>query len=77
MFDPLFWKDAVERAVRAAAAAVLSLLGTSATGLLDVDPKAAASVAGLAAVVSLLTSVVASGVGTKGTAALVRSKDDA
>lgn len=34
------------RHIRAAAAAVLGLLGTGATGLLDVDPKAAASVAG-------------------------------
>ena len=77
MFTPEFLKDAVERALRTAAQALIAFFGADVTGVLAVDWKAAFSVAAGAAVVSLLTSVVASGVGTKGTAALVRSKGDA
>lgn len=75
MFNPEFWKDAFERALRTAAQALIGILGAGATGLLDVDYVAAGSAAGLAALLSLLTSVVASGVGTKGTAGLVSRKD--
>jgi Putative lactococcus lactis phage r1t holin len=68
--------DAIERAVRAAANAVLAPLGVSATPLIGFDWQVAASVAGGAALASLLTSVVAPGVGTKGTAALVSLSND-
>ncbi|MGH3388940.1 MAG: holin [Actinomadura sp.] len=71
MFTANFWRDAIERAIRTAAQALIGILGAGATGLLDIDWPAALSAAGLAALLSLLTSIVASGVGTKGTAALV------
>jgi hypothetical protein len=45
------------------------------TGFLDVDWLQAGSVAGLAAVASILMSIVATGVGDKGTASLVREGD--
>ncbi|MFF3671672.1 holin [Microtetraspora malaysiensis] len=51
--------DAIERAVRASAASALGVIGTSTIGLLDVDWPTTGSVAGLAAVVSLLMSVAA------------------
>ena len=57
MFSVMFWKDALERAVRTAAQAAVALLTAGATGLLDVDWVQVASVSGLAAVVSVLTSV--------------------
>ena len=52
-----FWKGAVERAVKTFAQALLGVLMGGATGILDVDWLAALSVAGLATVVSLLTSI--------------------
>lgn len=71
MFTWPFWRDALERAIRTAAQTLLGVYGAGATGVLDVDWKAALSAAGLAALLSLLTSIVASGVGAKGTAGLV------
>lgn len=52
-----FWKGAAERAVKTFAQALLGVLMGGATGILDVDWLAALSVAGLATVVSLLTSI--------------------
>lgn len=73
----IFWRDALERAIRTAAQTLIGVLGAGATGVLDVAWPAALSAAGLAALLSLLTSVIATGVGTPGTAALLPSKGDA
>lgn len=54
---PAFWRGAAERAVKTFAQALLGVLMGGATGILDVDWLAALSVAGLATVVSLLTSI--------------------
>lgn len=59
----LFWLDAAERMVRAAASSALATIGTGALGIFDVAWGGVAAVAGLAAAVSLLTSIVA---GTSG-----------
>lgn len=59
----LFWADAAERAVRAAASSALGAIGGEAIGLFDVAWGTVASVAGLASAVSLLMSIVA---GTSG-----------
>lgn len=66
-----FWIDSAERAARTAAQSVIALWGVGITGILDVDPVQTASVAGLAAALSLLMSVAASGVGDKGTASFI------
>ena len=52
-----FWLAALERAVKTGAQTLASLLVASGTGLLDTDWLTAASVSGMAAVISLLTSV--------------------
>lgn len=57
MFTLLFWKAAAERALKTAAQTAAGILVGNATGLLDADWVGVASVSGLAAVVSILTSV--------------------
>jgi hypothetical protein len=69
MFTITFWKDAAERAIRTAAQALLALWATDVTGVLAVDWLQAGSVAGLAALTSVLMSIVATGVGDKDSAA--------
>lgn len=61
MLTKSFWAQALERAIKTAAQAALALLTANQTGLLDVDWTAVASVAGLAAVASVLTSLVSFG----------------
>lgn len=63
MFTKSFWKQALERAIKTAAQAAVALLTANGTGILDVDWGTVASVAGLAAAASFLTSIVTSGVG--------------
>ena len=58
MLTTRFLKDAAERAVKTAAQAVLALVTADVTGITDLDFAQAASVAGLAVLVSILTSVV-------------------
>lgn len=52
-----FWVDTFDRALATLAQAGVAALTADATGLLDVDFGQVASVAGLAAAVSVLTSV--------------------
>ena len=52
-----FWAAAGERAVKTGAQVAASLLVASGTGLLDTDWLTALSVSGMAAVISLLSSV--------------------
>ena len=55
--DKQFWYDTIDRAVATFAQAAVATLTAGVTGLLDIDPAQVASVAGLAALVSVLTSV--------------------
>jgi hypothetical protein len=58
MFKKSFWKGATERAIKTfAQTAVAVLTADSVVGLLDVNAVELVSVAGLAAIVSVLTSV--------------------
>ncbi|MER5882726.1 holin [Streptomyces sp. NPDC001941] len=61
-----FWKAAFERAVRTFAQGTIGAIGAGALSILDVDWGEAAGVGGLAAVLSVLTSVATSGVGRPG-----------
>lgn len=72
MWTVEFWKSAGERAVRTFAQVLLSMIVVGETGFMDVDWGQAGSVAGLAALASVLMSVVATGVGDKGTPAFGR-----
>lgn len=57
MWTRAFWAAAAERSVKTLAQTAAALLVGAGTGLLDADWLAVASVSGMAAVVSLLTSV--------------------
>lgn len=61
-----FAKATLERAVKTLAQSAVALLTANATGLLDVDWVQIASVSGLAAVVSVLTSIASAPVGGDG-----------
>ena len=75
MWNQKFWKTAAERALRTLAQVLLSLIVVGETGFMDVDWIQALSVAGLAAVASILMSIVATGIGEKDTASFVREGD--
>lgn len=66
MFTAAFWAAVFERAVKTFAQSLVAAIGTDATGLLDVNWQAALSIAGLAAVLSVLTSIASAGTGRKG-----------
>lgn len=74
MFTKLFAKTAAERAIRTAAQALLALWATDISGVLEVDWVQAGSVAALAALTSILMSIVATGVADKGTASFVKDE---
>ena len=74
MWTVKFWQNALERAVRTAAQSLLALWGTHVTGVLEVDWVQAASVAALAALTSVLMSLVATGVGDHSSPSFVDEK---
>lgn len=57
MWTKAFWKAAAERALKTFAQAAIGVLTANATGVLDADWTQAGSVAGLAVVLSVLTSI--------------------
>jgi hypothetical protein len=75
MFSITFAKTAAERAIRTAAQALLALWATDVSGVLEVDWLQAGSVAALAALTSVLMSIVATGTAEHGTASFVREGD--
>ena len=72
MYTLTFWKDAVERAIRTAAQALLALWATDVSGVLAVDWVQAGSVSALAALTSLLMSVAATGTGSQDSASVLK-----
>jgi len=75
MFTLDFWKDALERAIRTAAQALVASWATGVTGVLEVNWIQAASVAGLAAVTSILMSLAATGRGNPDSASLIEGSE--
>lgn len=71
-FSRVFWVSTFERAVKTAAQSAVGILTVGATSLLDIDWVGVASAAGLAAIVSVLTSIAGSQVGTAGDPSLVK-----
>lgn len=66
MWNKHFWGAVVERAIKTFAQAAVAILAANATGLLDVDWVQLASVSGLAALVSVLTSIGSGAIGGDG-----------
>lgn len=66
MWTVTFWKAVAERAVFTFAETLLAVLGVGATDLLSVPWVSALSTAGLAALLSVLKSIVANKVGNAG-----------
>jgi len=66
MLTSSFWRAALERALKTFAQALAALLSAGGFGLLQVDWANALSMAALAAVVSVLTSVASTQVGGPG-----------
>jgi hypothetical protein len=66
-----FWRAAGERAIRTFAQAFLAMVGFTAFDVLQADWAALLGVSTGAAVLSLMTSIVASEIGDKGTPSLV------
>lgn len=66
MWTGAFWLAVFERAVKTFAQALVAFVGTNAAGLTDVNWQQAASVAGLAVVLSVLTSIASGKAGGTG-----------
>lgn len=66
MFTLAFFKAATERAVKTFAQSLVAVGLVGATGILGVDWIAALSTAGLAAVISILTSIGSDRIGDSG-----------
>lgn len=69
MWTAAFWKATAERAVKTFAQSVLALLVVGA-GFADLDWATIASVSGVAALASVLTSIVSGYVGERGSPSL-------
>lgn len=74
MFTSRFWKSALERAVKTFAQAELALLTGDGMGVLDIDWRAAASIGALAAIASVLTSLVSLGFGPENSPSMVETE---
>ena len=61
VFTKEFWSYAGERAIKTVAQAALAVIGTGAVGILAVDWQGVVSVAVMAGVVSVLTSITSHG----------------
>lgn len=66
MWTAAFWKAAAERAVKTFAQALVAVMTADGLGMLDADWTARLSAAGMAAVLSLLSSVGSAGAGNPG-----------
>lgn len=71
MFTVVFWKRTAERAVKTVAQAAVALLAASGAGLLDAGWLQVVSVAGMAGLLSVLTSVASTPAGDPDSPSLV------
>ena len=66
MWTAAFWKDTAERTIRTFAQVMLAMIGTNVVDITSLDWKQMLLAASTAAVITVLTCVVATGVGVKG-----------
>ena len=66
MWTSAFWKATGERAIRTFAQALIALIGVESVSIIELDWAQMLYVSATAALLSVLTSVVASGVGEPG-----------
>jgi hypothetical protein len=71
VYSPTFWKQAAERAIKTFAQVLAALLTADGTGLLDTNWPGSLSTAGMAAVLSVLTSMASAAVGPNDSPSLV------
>ncbi|WP_285009500.1 holin [Lactococcus formosensis] len=76
MFTKTFWKDTAERAVKTFAQSMVAVMTVGATGVLDVDWKNTVSVALLATLVSIFTSIGSGYVGDDSASAVKLNKEE-
>lgn len=70
MLTKRFWKDAFERVISTAAQAAIGAIGATAV-VQDLDWKIVAGATGIAALLSFLKAIAATGVGNSQSASLV------
>ncbi|MGH3904772.1 MAG: holin [Pseudonocardiaceae bacterium] len=73
MFTYPFWRSALERAFKTFAQTLVALFSISGVGLLDAPWTSALSAAGMAAVLSVLTSMTSEPMGERNTPSLLRA----
>jgi hypothetical protein len=71
MWSSTYWQDVAERCAKTAAQSLLAVWGVGVLNLLQVDWTSALGVAGGAAVLSVLTSIVSLPVGAPGSPSLL------
>ncbi|WP_285005179.1 holin [Lactococcus formosensis] len=76
MFTKTFWKDTAERAVKTFAQSMVAVMTVGSTGVLDVDWKNTVSVALLATLVSIFTSIGSGYVGDDSASAVKLNKEE-
>jgi hypothetical protein len=76
MWSAAFWKDAFERAVRTVAQVLGALVVAAGTGLLDTDWTAVFSAAGMAGLLSVLTSLASEVKSPDGTASMIHAEPE-
>lgn len=71
LFTATFWLDAFERCIKTAAQTVIGLIGTNATTAVSLDWQQIGVATAFTTGLSILTSIVSSGIGEPGTASLL------
>jgi len=71
LFTGSFWLDALERAVKTAAQTVLALIGTNVTDVTSLNWQDIGVATAFSTGLSVLTSIVSSGIGEPGTASVM------
>ena len=71
LFTGSFWLDALERAIKTAAQTVLGLIGTNVADVTSLDWHEVGIATAFTTGLSILTSIVSSGIGEHGTASVL------